>query len=215
MEDWTLRNIQQQDWISLVFLFNFIVLTILKTRHKTQFQYFIRFIDSELYFKIYGKQKSVINSFTTLGAAFLIINCTLLIYYHLTTNNFGPNTFPFFSLILITTTGVVIIRHFFLQLCFKIIEIERISNDFKFKGLNFLIQISIPLFVLLLLYQYSVTNGTFLNIISGITFTLYLLSQLSLFKEYWHVLKHNLLYLILYLCAFKLAPWILLYSTFN
>ncbi|MGB2502863.1 MAG: hypothetical protein ACPH94_05265, partial [Flavobacteriaceae bacterium] len=46
MEDWILRNNTQQDWISLVFLFNFILFTALGSSNKNEFKYFIRFFDS-------------------------------------------------------------------------------------------------------------------------------------------------------------------------
>ncbi len=74
MEDWILRNIDQQDWLSLVLLFNFFLLVTLKLMYGNQFHYFIRIIDSALYFKIYGKDKLRLQSFTILGTVFLLVN---------------------------------------------------------------------------------------------------------------------------------------------
>jgi len=213
MKDWISRTELQHDWISLVFLFNFILLTVLRSTHPRQFKTFIRFIDSTLYFKIYGKDNFMLQSFTALGALFLLISICLGVFYCLTLVEFGPSSFLFFITLLTHIIGLILIRFVFLKTCCKLLGIEGFSEIFIFKTLSYQIQISILSFFLFLFYEFSYSTQEFLLPILILIAGLYLLSQLSLYREYWGVLKHNLLYLILYLCTFKLAPWILLYST--
>ena len=213
MEDWISRTELQHDWISLVFLFNFILLAVLRRTNTRQFKTFIRFIDPKLYFKIYGKDNFLLQSFTALGTIFLLINLCLGIFYYSTLVEFGPSSFLFFITLLILIVGMVFIRFVFLKICFKLLGIDGFSEIFIFKTLSYQIQISILSFFLFLFYEFSYSTQEFLLPILILIAGLYLLSQLSLYREYWGVLKHNLLYLILYLCTFKLAPWILLYST--
>jgi len=108
---------------------------------------------------------------------------------------------------------LVVFRYLFLQFSFKILNIKNFTEVFQFKSLTYQIQISILTFILFLLYQFSFLNIEFFNISIVVVIILYLTSQITLYKEYWLTLKYNLLYLILYLCTFKLAPWIVLYST--
>ena len=213
MEDWISRTELQHDWISLVFLFNFILLAVLRGTHTIQFKTFIRFIDPKLYFNIYGKENFLSQSFTALGTVFFLINLCLGVFYCLTLFEFGPNSFSFFITLLIQIVGLIFIRFVFLKICCKLVEIDGFSEIFIFKTLSYQIQISILSFFLFVFYEFSYPTQEFLIIILMLITGLYLLSQLSLYREYWGVFKHNLLYLILYLCTFKLAPWILLYST--
>lgn len=213
MEDWISRTELQRDWISLVFLFNFILLAVLRSKHPRQFKTFIRFIDPKLYFKVYGKDDSLIQSFTVLGTVFLLINLCLGVFYCLTFFEFGSSSFSFFSTLLIHIVGMILVRFVFLKTCCKLLEIDGFSEIFIFKTLSYQIQISILSFILFLFYEFSYPAQEFLLLIIIVITGLYLLSQLSLYREYWSLFKYNLLYLILYLCTFKLAPWILLYST--
>ena len=213
MEDWISRTELQHDWISLVFLFNFILLAVLRSTNTRQFKTFIRFIDPKLYFKIYGKDNFLLQSFTALGTVFLLINLCLGIFYCFTLVEFGPSSFSFFITLLILIVGMIFIRFVFLKICFKLLGIDGFSEIFIFKTLSYQIQISILSFFLFLFYEFSYPTQEFLILILILIAGLYLLSQLSLYREYWGVFKHNLLYLILYICTFKLAPWIVLYST--
>lgn len=212
MEDWISRTELQRDWISLVFLFNFILLAVLRGTHTRQFKTFIRFIDPKLYFKIYGKDNFLLQSFTALGTLFLLINLCLGVFYCLTLFEFGSNSFSFFITLLTEIVGLIFLRFVFLKICCKLLGIEGFLEIFLFKALTYQIQISILSFFLFLFYEFSYPSQEFLILILILIAGLYLLSQLSLYREYWGVFKYNLLYLILYLCTFKLAPWILLYS---
>ncbi len=215
MKDWILRNIQQHDWLSLIFLFNFILMVLVKFLNRSQFQYFIRFIDSGLYFKIYGKENQRLDQFTILGTLYLLSNLTLGIFYYLNIIFYTSNSFKFFLILLTKIIALVIIRYLFLELCFKILQLKKIIEIIQFKSLTYQIQISGFSFFLFLLYQFSFSNEKFFLNSLGIIIILYLISQITIYREYWPFFKHNILYLILYLCTFKLAPWIMLYSTFS
>ena len=60
---------------------------------------------------------------------------------------------------------------------------------------------------------YFVENSIFLKVFSSICLFIYMISQLNSYSYVirWGNLK-NIIYFILYLCAFKLAPWIWFYT---
>jgi len=150
MEDWISRTELQRDWISLVFLFNFILLAVLRGTHTRQFKTFIRFIDPKLYFKIYGKDNFLLQSFTALGTLFLLINLCLGVFYCLTLFGFGSTSFSFFITLLTEIVGLIFLRFVFLKICCKLLGIEGFSEIFLFKALTYQIQISILSFFLFL-----------------------------------------------------------------
>tara|TARA_B100000767_G_C19778581_1_gene544447 strand:+ start:1321 stop:1968 length:648 start_codon:yes stop_codon:yes gene_type:complete len=215
MEDWILRNNTQQDWISLVFLFNFILFTVLGSSNKSEFKYFIRFYESALYFKIYGKDKNRLHHFTVIGTLFLILNFSLILFYSLTFLKLVPPSFPFFINLTTGIFALVLIRFIIENKVFKLFGINELAESFQFKSLSHQIQISILSFFLFLFYQFTFQHTEFLYVILTVILILYVLSQMSLYREYWNEFKDYLLYLILYLCVFKIAPWIVLYSTLN
>ena len=215
MEDWILRNNTQQDWISLVFLFNFILFTILGSSNKSEFKYFIRFFDSALYFKIYGKEKTRLHRFTIIGTLFLTLNFSLILFYTLTFLKFASPSFPFFINLTFGILALILIRFIVENTVFKLLGLKELTESFQFKSLSHQIQISILSFFLFLFYQFTFHYSEFLYALLVTILILYVLSQLSLYREYWNEFKGNLLYLILYLCVFKIAPWIVLYSTLN
>lgn len=215
MEDWILRTNVQEDWLSLIFIFNFALLVLMKRTNQNQFNALIRFIDSALYFKIYGKDILKVQAFNTLSTVFLLMNVSLGVFYYLTFLEVMPFSFSSFFKIFISLSSFGLVRFFFLQFCFWLLEISDFSNTFNFKSISHQIQIAIPAFFLFALHEFSFSNQKFFFISLSIIMGLYLLSQLALYREYWMFFKYNLLYLILYLCAFKLAPWLLFYNTLN
>ena len=215
MEDWILRNNTQQDWISLVFLFNFILLTFMASSNKSEFKLFIRFFDLALYFKIYGKEKTRLHSFTVIGTFFLIINFSLVLFYVLNFLKSTPSSFNFFLNLSSSLLAIIIVRFIVENSVFKLLEINKLTEPFQFKSLSHQIQISILSFFLFLFYQYAFPFSKFFYATLTTILILYIMSQVSLYREYWNKFKSNLLYLILYLCIFKLAPWIMLFSTLN
>ncbi len=212
MEQWILKGNLQQDWISFIFLFNFILLALLKSTHSVQFQYFIRVIDSSVYFKLYGKNNLRLQYFTLLGFIFLYINLSLFVFFILNPFSIGAYSFSSFIDLSSKILCIITLRFIFLRLCFRFLKFSSFSELFQFKNLTYQIQISILLFILLLLYQYQFYSLRFLNFSLIVTLILYFVSQLLVLKEYWNTFKNNLLYLILYLCTFKLAPWMILYG---
>lgn len=212
MEEWILKENPQQNWISFILIFNFMLLTLLKIGHKTQFQYFTSFLNMSMYFKIYGHSNLRFQSFTLLGLLFLLLNLSLSLFFIFNTYSVGEYSFSFFINLSILIFCFVILRFIFSKISFALLGISSFTNFFQFKSLIYQIQISILAFILLVLYKYSFPYLDFLYGILIISYFLYFLSQLLLFKEHWSILKHNLLYLILYLCTLKLTPWIILYS---
>jgi hypothetical protein len=108
-----------------------------------------------------------------------------------------------------------ILRYFIGVLLGNIFELEDSQNYFTFLKMSNLALISVLVFPLLILTNYSV--GVFHKFL--ITFGIIASLALTLFR-YFVLIKNeklnfnNLFYLFLYLCALELSPFIVIYKLF-
>ena len=98
----------------------------------------------------------------------------------------------------------------FLLKGYKIPEIDIVFNKIYIITIN----TAFFLFIINLINSYYfVENSIFLKVSSSICLFIYMIAQLNNYSYLirWGNLK-NIIYFILYLCAFKLAPWIWFYT---
>ena len=98
----------------------------------------------------------------------------------------------------------------FLLKAYKIPEIDIVLNKIYIITIN----TALFLFVINLVNSYYfVENSLFLKVSCSIVVFIYMIAQLNnyLYIVRWGNIK-NIIYFILYLCAFKLAPWIWFYT---
>ena len=98
----------------------------------------------------------------------------------------------------------------FLLKAYKIPEIDIVFNKIYIITIN----TAFFLFIINLINSYYfVENSLFLKVSSSVCIFIYIIAQLNnyLYVIRWRKLK-NIIYFILYLCAFKLAPWIWFYT---
>ena len=98
----------------------------------------------------------------------------------------------------------------FLLKVYKIPEIDIVFNKIYIITIN----TAFFLFIINLINSYYfVENSIFLKVSSSICLFIYMIAQLNNYSYVirWGNLK-NIIYFILYLCAFKLAPWIWFYT---
>jgi len=113
------------------------------------------------------------------------------------------------------TLGYFSLRYFVGYLLGNIFELEEGQNYFTFLKMSNLALISVLIFPLLILTNYSV--GFFHKFL--ITFSIVAFLAIALFR-YFVLIKNeklsfnNLFYLFLYLCALELSPFIVIYKLF-
>ncbi|MAO94457.1 MAG: hypothetical protein CMD00_02750 [Flavobacteriales bacterium] len=98
----------------------------------------------------------------------------------------------------------------FLLKAYKIPEIDIVLNKIYIITIN----TALFLFVINLVNSYYfVENSLFLKVSCSIVVFIYMIAQLNNYSYIvrWGNIK-NIIYFILYLCAFKLAPWIWFYT---
>ena len=206
------------DWVTLVFLALLVLIAILQFNFTERFTKLFSLVYSEKYYTDYIKTRPLIfNWFHVIFFFIIIFNISLSIYFALnafSTPQEGGGFYYYFEILSLTLV-YFILRYFVGFLLGNLFELEEGQSYFTFLKISNLALISIIIFPLLILTNYSVGLFHKFLITSGIVASL----AIALFR-YFVLIKNeklsfnNLFYLFLYLCALELAPFIVLYKLF-
>ena len=206
------------DWITLIFIVVLIMIAILQFNFTERFSKLFSLVYSEKYYTDYIKTRPLIfNWFHVIFFFIIIFNISLSVYFTINAFSISDITGQFYLYfqILIMTLGYFSLRYFVGYLLGNIFELEEGQNYFTFLKMSNLALISVLIFPLLILTNYSV--GFFHKFL--ITFSIVAFLAIALFR-YFVLIKNeklsfnNLFYLFLYLCALELSPFIVIYKLF-
>ena len=119
----------------------------------------------------------------------------------------------FFTFYLVVSS-LVIIRYWILKLIFKYSNQFKLFQHTVFRSISYYGSISLYTIVFISFYYYRFyDNINLLFIITALILCLVYLSHLTIYIEIIQKNPSSIVYLILYLCAFKIAPWLWLYKS--
>jgi len=206
------------DWVTLFFLLVLILIAVLQFNFTERFNKLFSLGFSEKYYTDYLKTRPLIfNRFHVIFFFIIIINLSLFIFFifkELSPDSID-NQFYFFFQIVLYSIIYFLLRYIIGFVIGHILNVRDGQTYFTFLKISNLALISIMIFPLLILSNYSV--GIFHKFL--ITFSIVVSLLASLFL-YFVLLKNeklsfnNLFYLFLYLCALELAPFIVIYKLF-
>jgi len=203
-----------EDWIILSLILGFFLIGLLKKINSTRFLYLIRFYETIIYIKIYDKgHKGLKTNFFYFAVLFTLKTFSLSIY--LLTNKIFNNLkgFYFFLLILITLISLASIRLFLLYVFSILFNYKEKFYKLIFASSTYYLQSSFLLFFSNLLLLFIFKSGIYqMYIMFALSFLYLITKQLLFFLKNIKDLKSFFFYIILYLCAFKIFPWILIFK---
>ena len=209
-------NYVSKDFYSIYLLVFIVSIFLFKISNSTKLIYlFNRFVYSMTNFfpgineedkhSVLLKSNSFLNLFSFLFIT-SVISFTIDSYLNFTTLEDLLRIWALIVLICISRFSLI---NFLLKV-YKIPEIDIVFNKIYIITIN----TAFFLFIINLINSYYfVENSIFLKISSSICLFIYMIAQLNNYSYVirWGNLK-NIIYFILYLCAFKLAPWIWFYT---
>lgn len=200
-----------QDWISTFFLLSLLILGFLKNIDKKKFQLLTYSISSEKYFSVYAKEKRInyFDLFNILKIIFIIIIKSILLTFIID----ELISFQTFKTVFLIILIIIVSRYFLLKYVFRILNLENLFEQLIFKSISSYFRISLFTFPLLLIYRYTFPNNiTFLFLASFLIAFVIFFMHLILYYKIAHNRTSSFFYIILYLCAFKITPWLLVYG---
>jgi len=207
MEGLEPKTILVQDWLTIIFLFCFCLITILKFINPIKFNYLI----NSNYSKIY--KKNPLNFFNIISCLFIIIIFSKQLFFVFRNYKIVDNEFIYLVYIFFTILSVVVSRILIIILFFKISKYEEIFKNLMNGNLNIFFKTSIILFFLMTFNLYALNSNHTLNIVISISIFINLFySQFSLIWNTYKESKPTVFLLILYICILKISPWIIICS---
>ena len=211
-----LRNIVSNEIFTILIIIGLVIVAIAKLTAPKRFDDFIIILGNTRYLKIYSKDQKFFDRFDGLLFSNLILSLTVfcfIIYRYITESNQASMNTMFK---LAFGIGVfILIKVLFERLIGSLFEIDKLIDQYLFQKTsykNFLGILLLPINALLL-FSFQPT----LAIIYGMVFLLLIINIIGLnssFKTHQSLIKNNLFYFILYLCALEIAPYIILYKVF-
>lgn len=189
------------------------LISVIKSLFKHRFNALTRFYDTSLYLNIYAKEKGFLKLFNILFGTFALLNFSLLIHLFLAQYQWIEHGLKEFLMLFGSISLIILLRIMVHSGVGKLLEIDVSLKSYTFSNTTYFFQGSLLLFLGLVLYQFALPK-TLVNInflLIGYLLLWSYTQAFAIFKHY-NFLKQGLLYLILYLCTFKLTPWVLLFS---
>jgi len=200
-----------KDWVSIFFLLSLLILAFLKNIDKKKFGLLIYSVNSEKYFSIYAKEKKInyFDLFNILKIIFIIIIKSILLTFIID----ELISFQTFKTVFLIILIIIVSRYLFLKYVFRFLNLENLFDQLIFKSISSYFRISLFTFPLLLIYRYALPNSiTFLFLVSFLIAFLIFFVHLIIYYKITHNRVSSFFYIILYLCAFKITPWLLVYG---
>ena len=206
------------DWVTLLFLLVLTLLAVLQLNFTERFNKLFSLVYSDKYYTDFIKTRPLnFNIFHLIFFFVVLFNISLLLFFVFKAYKpgFYHQDLSFFVKINIAVVTYFILRYAVGRFIAGIFNLSEEQSYFTFLKISNLSLLSVLIFPLLILSNYS--TGPIHKFL--ITFTLTVSLAIALFR-YFVVVKNerlgfnNLFYLFLYLCALELSPLIVVYKLF-
>ncbi|PDH45940.1 MAG: hypothetical protein CND43_01910 [Flavobacteriales bacterium MED-G15] len=215
MFEWIDKLKTNQDWVTFLFLLIFFFVVFLFKRNSKQFSHFLKFWKVGSYLKIYSKDKfiSPFYYFNLILLVITFISYSLLGYFFYESiwiKSFGKVPIIYFFSSLIGVTGL---RFLLMKIIFNYTEDTAIFQQTVFKSLSIHGLISFLVLLLFIINHYRLEKGAdYFITVTTISSVLVVITHALIYFKIAFKKPHYSVYLILYLCGLKIAPWLWLYG---
>jgi len=210
------RNPLSADWATVLFVLTFAAIVITRNTFPVRFSEFLRLGISNKYLSVYRDTNNMKSGFTI--SMFFVQMVSLSMFVHYIISLFGHtelDSFRSYIRVISVLTFFVLVKYFLEKIvaaCFAIEDFAEQYNLVKVTYRSFLGLILFP--IVAVLFYNNFQSDYFLWTILG----LFILTNGALFllllKNYQKSITPFILYFILYLCTFEIAPYIILYHWF-
>lgn len=209
-----LRVITSTEIFTILFVICLIVLTVTKIIFSERFKEFALLLVNFRYVKVFSREQKFLDTFEALLFSNLIIGLGIFCYLALkfVANDTSLSQFNIFKFTLVI--GIFfLIKVLIERLLSSALDIEGIVNDYIFQKIshrNFIGLLLLPINVCIV-YSMELTQIG-LTVIVIFLLIINAIGVYFFYKRNQIVIKQNIFYFILYLCALEIAPYFILYK---
>jgi len=211
-----IRDIYSNELFTILLLLGMIVIAIAKLTAPKRFEDFLLVIGNSKYLKIYTREQKFFDKFDALLFSNLILSIATFsfIIYRNIYDIKGIDVNIIFKII-IGVGSFILIKVLIERLIASIFEIDNIIDQYLFQKISYKNYLGLLLLPINAILLYSFNNSlTLIYIFIGLLLIVNIIGLITSFKTHQSLIKHNLFYFILYLCALEIAPYLILYKVF-
>ena len=214
-----LRNAMFNDWYTILIVVSLVFIATAKLLYSKRFNDFFEIFRNSNYLKIYLKDQKFINLFDGLLFANLILS--LAIFVVISLNIFSVNeqvqvqTIELYYKLIVIIGAIILMKVLIDRLVGSLFEINEIMNIYVFQKITYKNYIGLILLPVNILLIFALNpSKTVMYMIIFLLLVVNVIGFIISVKSYLKVIKSNLFYFILYLCALEIAPYLILYKVF-
>ena len=212
-----LREIISNEWITILLVLCLFLLATAKLLFPSRFTDFLITPGSFKYLTIYSREQKFFDLFDGLLYTNFAISVSLFgfLLYKYQIDPIDFELFLFFKIVFGVAT-IVLIKILLERLIGSVFDIDELVDNYLFQKTSYKNYIGIILLPInaLLVYSLIPTKLIFTIIIAALALV-NIIGFVTSFKTHQKLIISNLFYFILYLCAFEIAPYIILYKVFT
>lgn len=200
-------------WVFVVFLLIFSVLALMRASFPNRFTEFLKLPVNNRFVVIYEKKEKKIHIFTFISLVLQWISLSLLVYvwllfYHVKLPFITGVDFLDLALLLLGFLGL---KYFFQKNLIHLFDLRYFGKSYIYNRIIYSSYASFLTVILLFLVVYvQILNAYSVNFLFFILLIVNLLSWFTFIKTNQLKIKPYLIYFILYLCTFEIAPYVFL-----
>jgi hypothetical protein len=211
-----LRDFPKYELFTILIVVGIFFIAIAKAIYPKRFNDFVYVLGNSKYLKIYAKEQKFFDKFDALIFINLIISSAIFLFICLYFDSkiLTPSIDSMFKL----TFGIgvfILIKVLLERLIGSLFEIDKLIDQYLFQKISYKNLLGLVLIPINLLLIYSFKPRLILLYIIVILLVLInIMGLITTIKTNQSIIKQNLFYFILYLCALEIAPYIILYKVF-
>lgn len=211
-----IREVSSYELFTILIVISLVFIAMAKLKAPKRFEDFLYVLGNSKYLKIYSKEQKFFDMFDALLFINLILSASIfccIAYQNFTGLNDITTNFMF--KLSFGIGAFILIKVLFERLIGSLFEIDKLIDEYLFQKIsykNYLGLLLLPLNALLLFSFKSSLNLVYIIII--LLLIINIIGLITSFKTHQSLIKYNLFYFILYLCALEIAPYIILYKVF-
>jgi hypothetical protein len=211
-----IRAVSSNELFTILIIASLLIVAMAKLVSPKRFSDFVFVFGRSKYLKIYAREQKFFDRFDALLFANLVVSSAIFIFilYQYITDTSTISINLMFKLAF-GVGAYLLIKVLIERLIGSLFEIDKLIDEYLFQKItykNYLGLILLPINAVLIFNLTPSLNLFY--VIGGALLLVNIIGLITSFKTHQSLIKNNLFYFILYLCALEIAPYIILYKVF-
>ena len=209
-----IRDIISYEWFTIFMVLGLVSITIAKVLFTNRFIDFLGVLGNSKYLKIYTKDQKFIDVFDALLFFNLVVALSIFCYVaYLTLEPSQTFQLDIFLKLILGITALALIKILIERLVGSLFEMDKTIDSYLFQKTSYKNYSGFFLLLINALLLYTINPSKIVLLAAILIIVLInLIGFITSFKIHQKTVINNIFYLILYLCALEIGPYLILYK---